>query len=104
MAYACPRGGNAKPRFLFNRANLPAPLNYYVVIEKMKLTGAGEWRTSLCPFHGDKTPSLRINIQTGGYRCMACGAKGRDVLAFHMQRHSLPFVDACKALGAWGNS
>jgi hypothetical protein len=32
---------------------------------------------------------------------MACGARGGDVLAFHMQRYELRFIDAAKALGAW---
>jgi hypothetical protein len=32
---------------------------------------------------------------------MACCAKGGDVLAFHMQRYGLSFIDAAKALGAW---
>jgi hypothetical protein len=32
---------------------------------------------------------------------MVCEAKGGDVLAFHMQRHGMGFVDACKALNAW---
>ena len=104
MAYACPRGGKTKPRFLFHRASLPAPHHYYVVMEKLKLTGTGEWRSALCPFHADTAPSLRVNLQTGGFRCMACGVKGKDVLAFHMQRHGVPFIEACKALGAWGNA
>ena len=32
---------------------------------------------------------------------MTCGAKGGDVLAFHMQRHGLRFIEAARALGAW---
>jgi len=32
---------------------------------------------------------------------MVCGARGGDVLAFHMHKHGLHFVDACKQLGAW---
>jgi len=32
---------------------------------------------------------------------MACGAKGGDILAFHMERYGFNFVEAVKALGAW---
>jgi hypothetical protein len=32
---------------------------------------------------------------------MVCGAHGGDVLAFHMQRHGLRFIEAAQALGAW---
>jgi len=32
---------------------------------------------------------------------MACGVRGGDVLAFHMQRHEMRFADAAKSLGAW---
>ena len=45
---------------------------------------------------------MRVNTQTGAYCCMAgCGARGGDVLAYHMAAHGLAFVDAAKALGAW---
>ena len=40
-------------------------------------------------------------FNTGAFRCMVCGAKGGDVLAFYMLRHGLRFIDAAKALGAW---
>jgi hypothetical protein len=42
-----------------------------------------------------------VQLDTGGFRCMACGAHGGDVLAFHMQRYGLAFIEAAKALGAW---
>lgn len=32
------------------------------------------WHTSLCPFHDDHHPSLRLNEH--GFRCMACNEKG----------------------------
>ena len=106
MKYAAPRrtsyaGQRTGKRFALNRSLLPQPLEYYREHNGMKLIGTGEWRSSLCPFHDDSQPSLRINIKGGGYKCMVCEAKGGDVIAFHMARHGLAFVDACKALGAW---
>jgi len=107
MKYAIPRrnpsfnGQRDGKRFAFNRALLPPAIEYYRDTQGMKITGTGEWRTALCPFHDDKSPSLRINTRSGGYKCFVCDAKGGDVLAFHMQRHSLSFIAACKSLGAW---
>lgn len=105
MTYANPRRGNTnRPRFAFNRASLPTPLAYYANTEKLKLSGHGEWRSAICPFHADKSPSLRVNVHRGSFRCMVCGAHGGDILAYHMQRHSLTFIDAAKSLGAWENA
>ncbi len=87
-------------RFGLIREHLPEPASFYSS-ERIKLLGKGRWRGALCPFHNDTNPSLRVLCATGAFCCMACGAKGRDVLAFYMLRHGLRFVDAAKALGAW---
>jgi DNA primase len=89
---------SARPAF--DRDRLPRPADYFDAAG-IKLSAAGAWRNALCPFHEDHHPSLRIRIETGAFRCMACGASGGDVLAFHMRRHGLTFIDAAKALGAW---
>ena len=94
---------NATPthgRFSFRRDHLPSPTDYYAA-QGLKLTGRGEWRNAICPFHKDTHPSMRVRIDSGAFRCMVCGAHGGDVLAFHMQRHGLRFIEAAKALGAW---
>ena len=90
----------ARHRFAFNRQHLPQPADFYAA-EGITLLGGGAWRSALCPFHQDKHPSLRVFFSTGAFRCMVCGAKGGDVLAFTMLRHGLRFIDAAKALGAW---
>ena len=84
----------------FSRKALPSSIQYYES-QNIKLTGGGAWRDAICPFHSDSNPSLRVNVERGGYRCMVCGARGGDVLAFHMQRHRLGFIEAAKQLGAW---
>jgi len=85
---------------IFNRNLLPSPGEYYQD-QGLKLTGGGEWKSALCPFHPDKTPSLRLRLDSGCFRCMACGTHGGDVLAFHMKLNNLDFISAAKALGAW---
>ncbi len=87
-------------RFAFDCRLLPKPADYHAG-EGVRLLGRGAWRDALCPFHQDRSPSLRVNMETGAFRCMACGARGGDVLAFYMRRHALRFIDASKSLGAW---
>jgi hypothetical protein len=86
----------------YDRTRLPDPVGYY---ESQGLTLKGsrsaKWKTTRCEFHGG-SDSMRINAQTGAFVCMAgCGARGGDVLAYHMAHHGMEFVEAAKALGTW---
>lgn len=85
----------------YERSRLPDPTSYYEG-EGLRLTGprSAKWKTTACQFHGG-SDSMRINTATGAWVCMACAAKGGDVLAHHMQLHGLEFIDSAKALGAW---
>jgi len=58
----------------------------------------------LCPFHSDNKPgSFRVNLETGAYKCFACGMAGGDIIAFIMALHGLQFVEALKKLSdEWG--
>jgi hypothetical protein len=42
-----------------------------------------------------------VNVETGGFRCMACNARGGDVLAFERLRTGKGFAEAARDLGAW---
>ena len=84
----------------FSRKALPGTIPYYTS-QGMPLKDSGAWVDAICPFHKDTKPSLRVNIERGSYRCMACGARGGDVVAFHMHRHGLGFIEAAKQLNAW---
>jgi DNA primase len=95
------KDANPQGRFLFNRRRLPRPAQYYKS-QGIVLTGGGEWKNAQCPFHPDRNPSLRVRLDTGGFRCMACGAHGGDVVDFHMQLYGMGFIEAVKDLGAWG--
>ena len=64
----------------FNKTDLQPPANYFKE-QGIKFIGSGEWKSALCPFHDDHNPSLRINIDTGSFKCMACGKRGGDVLS-----------------------
>jgi hypothetical protein len=85
----------------FSRDLLPDPTTYFQE-QGMKLSGprSAKWKTTACPFHGG-SDSMRINIATGAWVCMACGEKGGDVLAYQMAVSGAEFMEAAKALGAW---
>lgn len=56
-----------------------------------------------CPVHKagmEATPSLRVNLEDGHFRCMACGVKGGDVLALHRLITGAGFTQAAHELGA----
>lgn len=89
--------------FSFERDRLPDPLSYFEGAG-VRLIGRGQWRSALCCFHDDHNPSLRVNVESGAFRCMACGAKGGDILAFHQTRHGLSFKQAARDLGTWEGS
>ena len=83
----------------FNRDNLPDPSDYFEGVG-LVLKGPGKWKTTRCEFH-DGSDSMRVNTASGAWVCMACGAKGGDVLAYEMQSTGTEFMQAAKALGAW---
>ena len=85
----------------FDRRNLPEPVGYYEAAGLTFRERRGKWRTTRCEFHGG-SDSMRINTQSGGFVCMAdCGARGGDVLSYHMAATGQNFIDAAKELGAW---
>ena len=83
----------------FERDRLPDPIAYFEN-EGLALKGPGKWKTTECRFHGG-SDSLRVNTASGAWVCMACGAKGGDVLAYEMQATGTEFVQAAQELGAW---
>jgi DNA primase len=83
----------------YRRDLLPDAESYHQGTDSA-LTGPGAWGTKACPFHGG-SDSMRVNRRSGGWRCMACGEKGGDVLDFHRELHGLDFIEAARALGAY---
>lgn len=59
---------------------------------KVKANSKG-WALALCPLHGDKTPSLSINLQHGGFHCFGCSEKG-DLISFHAKLNRMTFKEA----------
>ena len=85
----------------FDRTRLPEPAGYYEALG-LRLSGprSAKWKTTTCAFHGG-SDSMRINIFSGAFCCMNCGARGGDVLAYEMAFSGSEFVQAARHLGAW---
>ena len=74
------------------------PVDYYSSrVQDFKPNRPG-WQNVRCCFHGDNTPSLAINSETGGYLCFGCGAKGGDIISFEMALNHCSFADAIQTL------
>lgn len=50
-----------------------------------------------CPFHGEKTPSLKLYPNDRGFHCFGCGEHG-NVIDFTMKLFNLDFLAACARL------
>ena len=84
----------------FEREKLPDPQGYFEGQGLQFRERKGRWRTTACQFHGG-SDSFRVNVQTGAFVCMSCGARGGDLVAFQMAAHGQTFTEAAQALGAW---
>lgn len=85
----------------FSRELLPPPATFYArELSKLSRPSRG-WARAICPFHKDRNPSLSVNLQTGGFLCFSCQAKGGSVIDFLMLRDGIDFKTAAKLLGAW---
>ncbi|MDD2728680.1 CHC2 zinc finger domain-containing protein [Malikia sp.] len=85
----------------FDRNLLPDAASYYEA-QGMRLRGprSAKWKTTACTFHGG-SDSMRVNVYSGAFCCMNCGARGGDVLAYEMALNGSEFVEAARRLGAW---
>lgn len=100
---ANPKAAFGSGKFRFRKELLPSPAEYFRA-QGLKLSGGGEWKSARCPFHDDSNPSLRIRLDSGGFKCMSCGAHGGDIVDFHAQRWNLTFTAAARDLNAWDAS
>ena len=77
---------------------LKASLSIREVIGRyMTLNRVGRRWMGLCPFHGDRHPSLSVNDEKGSFVCYACGERG-DVFAFVSKVENVGFIEAVKKL------
>jgi hypothetical protein len=87
----------------FRKELLPPPKSFYEQeLGKLSRPNRKGWAMANCPFHPSKSgKSFSVNLNSGGFHCFGCAAKGGDVLAFVRLRDRCDFSAACKTLGCW---
>lgn len=73
-----------------------------LVEETTPLRPRGHDLWGCCPFHQEKTPSFKINEQSGLFHCFGCGKSG-DVFKYIEYRENLDFLDAVRYLADRAN-
>ncbi|AWY03880.1 DNA primase [Gordonia phage Nedarya] len=54
-----------------------------------------EWNKTLCPFHGDGTPSAAVSYDLNAFNCLACGVKG-DVISIIRHEEEVTYREAIR--------
>ena len=73
---------------LLTRIDLQDLIGRYVTLKK-----AGGRYVGVCPFHGDKDPSLSVTPDKGLWYCFGCH-EGGNAISFIKKKENLDFVDA----------
>jgi DNA primase len=68
-----------------------------LVSERVVMRQKGRLFWGCCPFHGEKTPSFKIDPATQLFKCFGCGASG-DAFGWVMRTENLEFLDAVRVL------
>ena len=63
----------------------------------LRKAGSGSFK-ALCPFHGEKTPSLHVSREKEIWHCFGCH-KGGDIFSFVMEMEGMTFPEALRFLG-----
>lgn len=85
-----------------DRGSLPTPLQYLAERNLIGGRQRGQWVSICCPVHkggAENHPSMRVSVADGHFKCMACGAKGGDLVALHRLITGLGFREAVADLG-----
>jgi len=73
-----------------------------LISERVVLRQKGRLFWGLCPFHGEKTPSFKVDPATQLWHCFGCGAGG-DVFGFVMKVDNVDFPDGIRMLADRAN-
>src|ERR1700733_9383338 len=68
-----------------------------LVGRRVKLVRKGRAMWGCCPFHGEHTPSFKVENERRAYKCFGCGAGG-DAFKWIMETEGLNFPEAVEKL------
>ena len=68
-----------------------------LVSRRVKLTRKGRVMWGCCPFHGEKSPSFKVENERRTYKCFGCG-KGGDCFRWLTETEGLSFPEAVEKL------
>lgn len=78
--------------YIVNNCDIVEVVKHFINLQKK---GTNWW--GLCPFHGDKNPSLSVSSSKKIFKCFVCNAKG-NVISFVKQFKNIQFFDAIKEI------
>jgi DNA primase len=70
-----------------------------LVGRRVKLIRKGRVMWGCCPFHGEKSPSFKVENERRTYKCFGCG-KGGDAFRWLIETEGLSFPEAVEKLAA----
>src|ERR1700744_3004458 len=70
-----------------------------LVGRRVKLARKGRVMWGCCPFHGEKSPSFKVENERHAYKCFGCGAGG-DAFKWLIETEGLSFPEAVEKLAA----
>lgn len=68
-----------------------------LVARRVKLVRKGRVMWGCCPFHGEKSPSFKVENERRLYKCFGCGAGG-DAFKWLMETEGMSFPEAVEKL------
>lgn len=72
--------------------NIIEVIRHYIPIKK-----DGKSYSACCPFHQEDTPSFKVDINKGIFKCFGCQKAG-DAIEFVKEYTKLDFIDSCKQI------
>jgi len=70
-----------------------------LVGRRVKLVRKGRVMWGCCPFHGEKSPSFKVENERHAYKCFGCGVGG-DAFKWLVETEGLSFPEAVEKLAA----
>src|ERR1700754_977151 len=68
-----------------------------LVGRRVKLVRKGRVMWGCCPFHGEKSPSFKVENERRAYKCFGCGVGG-DAFRWLMEMEGLSFPESVEKL------